>query len=63
MAVFKIRTVREFEAKSKPEGACTASKPAFLVAWPVQRKFSRCRKFQKLCNEHGHLKCKLGVVY
>ena len=24
---------------------------------------ARCRKFQKSCNEHGHLKCKLGVVY
>ena len=24
-----------------------------VVAWPVQRKFSRCRQFQKSCNEHG----------
>ena len=23
-----------------------------VVAWPVQRKFSRCRKVQKSCNEH-----------
>ena len=23
-----------------------------VVAWPVQRKFSRCRKVQKSCNKH-----------
>ena len=23
-----------------------------VVAWPVQRKFSRCRQVQKSCNEH-----------
>ena len=34
-----------------------------IVAWPVQRKFSRRRKFQKSCEEHGDVKGEVGVVY
>ena len=39
-------------------------RPIDVEAWPVQRKFSRCRKVQKACNEHRDpfKKCKLGVV-
>ena len=29
--------------------------PTIVVAWPVQRKLSRCRKVQKSCNEHRDL--------
>ena len=47
--------------RSKQEGACTAAcqhvfpRSIDVVAWPVQRKFSRCRKVQKSCNEHRDL--------
>ena len=36
-----------------------------VVAWPVERKFSRCRKVQESCNEHRDpfKNCELGVVY
>ena len=35
-----------------------------VVAWPVQRKFSRCGEVQKSCNEHRDpFPSELGVVY
>ena len=71
-----IRTVncgklkfRKLSLARKQKGSCTSAasrhfpRSIDVVAWPVQRKFSRCRKFQKSCNETGDLKCKLGVGY
>ena len=56
---------RSWERKQEEGTAASRHFPRSIdvVAWPVRRKFSRCRKFQKSCNEHGHLKCKLGVIY
>ena len=59
---------REESLMQKQEGECAADSRHFprsidIVAWPMQRKFSRRRKFQKSCNERGDVKGKLGLVY
>ena len=59
-------TLKDKRVTQKQEGECAAASGHFsrfidIVAWPV-RKFSRRRKFQKSCDEHGDVKGKLGVV-
>ena len=47
------------------KGACTVISRLFprsvdIVAWPVQRRFARRAKFQKLFNDKGEIRSNLG---